>query len=126
LERRLTIGSVTTDDFIAAIRSAFMSRPPAVAVDTVVAPFTLTIHDQIDLITGLTAGAQPVTFRGLLQSANNRLEVIVTLLAVLELLKRGRVTVEQSEMFGEIVIAAVPGAYAGENGENGDNGENGE
>jgi chromatin segregation and condensation protein Rec8/ScpA/Scc1 (kleisin family) len=34
----------------------------------------------------------------------------VTLLAILELIKRKQITVAQSSMFGEIDIAAVPGA----------------
>jgi chromatin segregation and condensation protein Rec8/ScpA/Scc1 (kleisin family) len=72
-----------------------------------VTPFTLTIHDQIRLIREVTAGGKPVTFRALVQRAAHRLEVIVTLLAVLELIKRRQVVAGQSSMFGEIEIIAV-------------------
>jgi segregation and condensation protein A len=116
LEQRLSANNVSWADFLAAIRSAFLARPPVPPVDTIVAPFTLTIHDQIQMIVNATRGNQSVTFRSLLQAANNRLEIIVTLLAVLELLKRRQVRVEQSMMFGEIVIVDVPGAPEAENG----------
>jgi len=43
----------------------------------------------------------------------------VTLLAVLELIKRREINVTQEAMFGEIIIAPVPGAEA-RRGENGD------
>ena len=46
-------------------------------------------------------------FRELLQRSQGRVEIIVTLLAVLELLKRRQVVVEQSILFGEIVIRPV-------------------
>ena len=76
----------------------------------VVVPFTLTIRDQIGLIHRETSGGRAVTFRSLLQNARHRVEVIVTLLAVLELIKRGKVSAVQDEMFGDILIAPVPGA----------------
>ncbi len=116
-ERRLSANNISWADFLAAVRIAFLTKPPVAPVDTVVAPFTLTIHDQIRMIVNATRSNQIVTFRSLLQAANNRLEIIVTLLAVLELLKRRRVTVEQSAMFGEILIVHVPGAPEEENGE---------
>jgi len=46
----------------------------------------------------------------LLQNALHRVEVIVTLLAVLELIKRGKINAMQDAMFGDIIIAPVPGA----------------
>ena len=45
-----------------------------------------------------------VSFKRLLTHSRNRVEVIVTLLALLELLKRRVVRVEQSDLFGDIVI----------------------
>lgn len=122
LERRLSPGGASVAEFLAAIQTAFLARPPAVSVDTVVTPFTLTIHDQIHKIARATSRGRSVTFRSLLQAAHDRVEIIVTLLAVLELLKRRRVVVAQDEMFGEIVIAEAPGAPAGENGADEGNG----
>jgi segregation and condensation protein A len=122
LARRSEIATVTLADLIAAAGRAFAELPPApLPVDSVVAPFTLTIKDQIRLIGRATAGGRSVAFRALLQNARDRLEIIVTLLAVLELIKRRQITVEQSGMFGEITIAPVAGVEVGvEEPEDGD------
>jgi segregation and condensation protein A len=75
-----------------------------------VVPFKVTIHDQIVHIREMTTGGQAVTFRNLLSHAHHRLEIIVTLLAVLELIKRQAIRVAQESAFGEITIEAVEGA----------------
>jgi segregation and condensation protein A len=111
LDARLEEGSVTLDGILAAAQRAIFSLPPPSPVPAgVVVPFTLTIRDQIGLIRRETTGGRAVTFRSLLQNARERVEIIVTLLAVLELIKRGKVNAVQDEMFGDIIIAPVPGA----------------
>jgi segregation and condensation protein A len=110
LERRLGTGDATLSDLLAAAMAALENLPDAApAVSGVVVPFALTIHDQILLIKKVTAGERPVTFLELVVGATHRLEIIVTLLAVLELLKRQQVTVFQNGLFGEIHIVPVPG-----------------
>jgi chromatin segregation and condensation protein Rec8/ScpA/Scc1 (kleisin family) len=111
LDARLEEGSITLDGILAAAQRAILSLPPPSPVPAgVVVPFTLTIRDQIGLIRRETTGGRAVTFRSLLQNARARVEIIVTLLAVLELIKRGKVNAAQDEMFGDIIIAPVPGA----------------
>jgi segregation and condensation protein A len=63
-----------------------------------------------------------VTFTELLDGQGNPELVVVTFLAILELFKRGNITVAQSENFGEIDIVTVEGSEAyvlaeGEQGE---------
>ena len=110
LDARLEEGSITLDGLLAAAQRAILSLPPPPVPAGVVVPFTLTIRDQIGLIRRETTGGRAVTFRSLLQNARARVEIIVTLLAVLELIKRGKVNAVQDEMFGDIIIAPVPGA----------------
>jgi segregation and condensation protein A len=111
LDARLEEGSITLDGLLAAAQRAILSSPlPPPVPAGVVVPFTLTIRDQIGLIRRETTGGRTVTFGALLQNARQRVEVIVTLLAVLELIKRGQVNAVQDEMFGDITIAPVPGA----------------
>ena len=110
LERRLGAGDTSLTDLLAAAQAALEQLPelpPGLSVTVV--PFTLTIHDQILHIKVVTAGGRPVTFSELMAAATHRLEIIVTLLAVLELIKRRQVTVFQRGLFGEIEIALVPG-----------------
>jgi len=123
LERRLGEGELTVADLFAAAQAAFAAAPAPPIPNGVVMPFTLTIGDQVRLIKRATSGGHPVTFRSLLQHARRRLEVIVTLLAVLELIKRQQVKAAQDAMFGEISIVpiegveiTVDGADAGQNG----------
>ncbi len=105
LEPKLTLGDVTLDDLIAAVRQALEVRPPDPAVSEVVSPMTVTIGEQMTLIrTELTRRSQ-INFQGLLSRAANRVEIIVTFLAVLELIKQYVVEVQQDSLFGDIIIS---------------------
>jgi segregation and condensation protein A len=123
LDARLAEGSirVSVADLLAAAQSALAGLPPTPPVPAgVVIPFTLTIRDQIGLIREKTASGRGITFHSLLQYARQRVEIIVTLLAVLELIKRREINVTQEAMFGEIMIVPAPDA-AGRRAENADN-----
>jgi segregation and condensation protein A len=118
LERRFSpddsakvMSSCSLADLLAAARAALCTAPlpPASLPAGVVIPFTLTIRDQIRLIRQFTMEGRPVTFRALVYHARHRMEIAVTLLAVLELIKRGQITVVQRSLFGEIEIMPVPG-----------------
>jgi len=53
-------------------------------------------------------------FSSLVGGERRRSEVVVTLLAVLELVRLGRIRTQQTELFGEIVIEPQTGeAHAG-------------
>jgi segregation and condensation protein A len=131
LDARLAEGSIILADLVAAAQRALVGLPsdglnrPQVPAGVVI-PFTLTIRDQIGLIREKTAGGRSVTFRSLLHglraSARQRVEIIVTLLAVLELIKRREINATQDAMFGEIMLVPAPGAED-RRGANADNGE---
>ncbi|MGC8779502.1 MAG: segregation and condensation protein A [Anaerolineae bacterium] len=111
LETRPAAGSITLAELVAAARRALIGLPPPPVVPPgVVTPFTLTIRDQIELIRRQTAGGRAITFHALLQTATQRIEIIVTLLAVLELIKRCEISAMQEVPFGEIIIVPLPGA----------------
>jgi segregation and condensation protein A len=104
IEPRLLPGSVTIDDLLLAAREAFAIKPPDPDVDEVVSREEVTIGRQMAHIRQEIVSKQQVSFKRLLIHSRNRVEVIVTLLAVLELLKRRVVRVEQPDLFGDIVI----------------------
>ena len=106
LERTSDLGDVTLDDLLVAVRQVLAIKPPAPAVDSTVPPIILTIAEQIEKIEQEVARGRPVSFRGLLGQAASRLEVIVTLLALLEMVKQARVTMHQDQLFGDIQIMA--------------------
>ena len=124
LERHLETDPSALVDLLAAAQAALASAAaslPPERLDGMVVPFTLTIHDQIGLIRRVTAGSQGVTFQSLLLRTHHRVEIIVTLLAVLELIKRQQIQVAQEQPFGDIMITPVPGSEITEDEvENGD------
>ena len=110
LERHLGASDASLADLLAAAQAALEQLPePPPRLSGAVVPFSLTIHDQILLIKRVTAGGNSICFHELVNGATHRLEIIVTLLAVLELIKRRQVTALQSGLFGEIEILPVPG-----------------
>ena len=48
-----------------------------------------------------------MVFDALFRDGASRLEIIVTFLAMLELIRRRRIRVRQSQVFGEIAVALV-------------------
>lgn len=125
LEHRLDPQGGLLSELLEAARVAFTSFAPTPAdiPNGMVVPFKLTIQDQIVRIREVTAEGRSVTFRSLLFQAHHRLEIIVTLLAVLELIKRQAIRVSQGAAFGEITIEGVAGAaFREEDGEPDENG----
>ena len=102
-EPQLDLADVTLSDLLAAVLEA-LDAMPAPPVGDVVTPITVTIDQQIAHIEVKLTRRRQVRFREILSEASTRVEVIVTLFAVLELLKQDRVRVRQEQLFGEIVI----------------------
>jgi len=99
----LAPGEVTLQDLLQALERV-LATAPAVPVNTVVSPIAYSIADKTRVIEAAIAGGRRVHFSGLLLRATSRLEIIVTFLAVLELIKRGRIMAEQDALFAEIYL----------------------
>jgi segregation and condensation protein A len=97
------LDQVTVQDLLSLAQEALKatSGPP---VGEVVSPVQVTIDEQIDHIERELSQRRQIVFRTLLSRATTRVEIIVTLLAVLELIKQDRVSVHQDTLFAEIVI----------------------
>ena len=108
-ERPLDLEDVTLDDLVAAVRQALAVTPPTPPVSEIVTPLQITIGDRIAAIRDALRTRAQVSFHHLLSEATNRLEIIVTFLAVLELIKSGYIDVQQDRLFGEIIILGKPG-----------------
>ncbi len=104
--RQLVPGAVTLEDLVAAVQSA-LARLDGDEVPlpstVVVTPHPVTIHDKITIIKKYLQRGE-VSFYSLLRGARARVEVIVTFLALLELLKQKAIQVQQDELFGDILI----------------------
>lgn len=77
-----------------------------------VAPRRVPIALTVAAVDRITRSRGMVTFTDLLQGERTVEAVVATFLAILELAKRGSVTVSQSQVFGEIDIVRVEGAPA--------------
>ena len=49
---------------------------------------------------------QKFSFRKLLEKQNSKMEVIVTFLVILELMKTGKIGIEQEDTFSDIIITS--------------------
>ncbi len=106
LEPQLDLGNVTVDDLLTAVQEA-LDVVPAPSAGEIVAPMIVTIAEQISYITDQLTHQRQIRFHDVLSKATTRVEIIVTLLALLELVKQDRVQVRQEQMFGDIVIEHV-------------------
>lgn len=68
----------------------------------------MSIHEKIQQIRGLMTRSKRLSFRSLVQTASSRLEIIVSFLALLELVKQRTVTVSQAGRFEDIAIVKAP------------------
>jgi segregation and condensation protein A len=107
LEPTVDLGDVTLDDLLATVREILAIKPPAPSVNNSVPPVIITIANQMDLIEKATASKRTVSFRRILEQSATRLEIIVTLLALLEMVKQLRVTMQQDLTFGDILIVRL-------------------
>jgi segregation and condensation protein A len=104
LEMPLDLGDVSLTDLVEAVQRALDVRPPLPSVSEVVTPFTITVAEKMALIEEKLERHRRVSFNRLLAQAASRLEIIVTFMAVLELIKLKGFEVQQERLFGEIII----------------------
>ncbi len=94
---------VQPDDLARALMRALKIRP-LLPQGTLTVPLAVSIDQEIQRIVDLTRRETRVAFTQLLEQAQTRIEVIVTFLAILELIKRRQIRAQQDALFGEIVL----------------------
>lgn len=107
VEPKLDLTGLTVDDLYRAMAEVLASTPSGPSLDDIVAAPRVKIRDQIRLIFELMRSAGKASFRRLLKRSRSRLEIVVSFLAVLELIKLRRITARQDELFGDIEL--LPG-----------------
>jgi segregation and condensation protein A len=112
LERSFRLEGVTLDALLEAVQQAMLAQP-APSADEVVTPLHISLPEKIAQLEGLAAEQRRFSLNRLLRQATSRMEIVVIFLALLQLIKRRIVLVEQQELFGEIMVSA-PGQTPGE------------
>lgn len=104
IESRLDLSGITLADLLAAAQDVFNEEAEKQALGTVISAPRITIREKIALIAERLGSSRNATFSGLIGKKPTRLEVVVTFLALLELVKRYRVSALQESLFSEIKI----------------------
>lgn len=110
LEGRLDMTGITVGKLMTAVLDVLSHAENMEESVAIVQPRQLTIEGQIKRIRLRLKQQQSFQFQDLLSPERSRVEISVTLLAVLELIKRHEATAVQPSMFGPIEIRAVAGA----------------
>lgn len=104
---RLDLSGVSLQDLVTAAKEVFFNRNTMAELDTVVAMPRITIREKIHLIIDTLRSAKLTTFRTMLSPGTSRIEIVVTFLALLELVKRHLVAAQQTILFGDIAVETV-------------------
>ena len=88
-------------------------KPPS-SIDLFhVAPIRASVADALMELLETLPKLGKVTFRQITEAIHDRIEVVVRFLAILELYKQGRVTLEQTDRFGDIEVQWTAGDDTG-------------
>ena len=98
------LSEYTLNDLVNAVRSAFEQAEERPELKTVVSAPRITIRDRIRHIVSKINISQQTSFRRLLGVGHTRMEVVVTFLAMLELVKRRYLEASQEALFGDIEL----------------------
>jgi segregation and condensation protein A len=104
VEGRLDLSDVSLADLLAAAEGIFSDEAEKQALGTVISAPRVTIREKIAWIAERLGQNHHTTFSGLLGKKPTRLEIVVTFLALLELVKRYRVAARQNGLFTDIEI----------------------
>ena len=104
VEPKLDLSNLTLEKLIVAAQEAFAKESNKQPLGVIIAPPRVTIREKIDLITKMMKEVGRSNFRALLNQGASRLEVVVTFLAMLELVKRYRIQARQEGLFSDIEI----------------------
>jgi len=102
VEAKLDLSNLTLEGLLEAGESAFRKGKKKEALGTVIAAPRITIREKIDFISKTLKNIQRMSFSGLITEKSTRIEIVVTFLAMLELIKRYRIIANQTQLFGDI------------------------
>ena len=91
VEPKLDLSNLTLEKLVSAAGEAFAKEQEKQPLGWSLLPPRVTIREKIDLISKTMKEVEHSTFRALLEQGASRLEIVVTFLAMLELVKRYRV-----------------------------------
>lgn len=103
IEPRLDLTGLTIKDLMDAARDIFAGKTN-IPLNQVVAAPKITIRERIGRILSIMREKERTSFFELVKDNSSRISVVVTFLAMLELVKRHVIEAEQSALFSDIVL----------------------
>jgi segregation and condensation protein A len=102
---------VTLDGLLSIFQEALSRKPVEEPAEGAIPREAVTVDEKIETVMAAVGrGRGRASFRALVEACASRTEVIVVFLAVLELMKAGRISAEQEESFGDIALVATAAA----------------
>lgn len=104
LIQKVDLGDFRLDDLVELGNEIFSREDSNPDLQTVVAAPKVTIRQKIHLISKRLNQFGRSNFNSFIHTTSSRLEIVVTFLALLELIKRRMVNAQQADLFGEIEL----------------------
>lgn len=104
VETHLDLSGVTVEDLWHLAQELLQNVQPQEKLNDVYSPPKITVREKVRLIVEHIKHRGKTTFKTLVSRAHSRLEIVVTFLAMLELVKLSRLEVRQEHLFGEIEL----------------------
>ena len=104
VEPKLDLSNITLERLVKAAEEAFAKEKAKKPLATVISAPRVTIREKIDMITKMMKDVERSSFSVLVKDSTSRLEIVVTFLAMLELIKRYRVQAHQEGLFTDIEL----------------------
>ena len=104
VEPKLDLSNLTLEKLVTVASEAFAKEKNKRPLGDIIAPPRVTIREKIDMIAKMMKDVERASFRALLNPGASRLEIVVTFLAMLELVKRYRIHAHQEDLFSNIEI----------------------
>jgi segregation and condensation protein A len=104
VEGRLDLSNVSLNDLFAAAIRIYTREDLRTPLRTVVAAPRITIREKIKFVADALKAKSLVRFRELIKSTPGRLDIVITFLAILELVRRYRISADQEALFGDIQL----------------------
>ena len=109
IDPKIDMPEFRLDDLYEAMLEVLKNVPKTPTFEENVSTPRVRIRDKINSIVQSLKDVSQISFRKLIKTARSRLEIVVSLLAVLELIKQDQVEVRQEEMFGDIELVRGSG-----------------
>ena len=106
VEPKLDLSDVTLEKFTKIAKSVFFRNGQLKPLDSVVKLARITIGEKIQSIVKTLKSKQKTSFKKML-TTTNRIEIVITFLALLELVKRNMVQATQETIFSDIEMISI-------------------